>query len=208
MTRFFVNESEIKPPPGVISLDQILKHVEETHLSSDSVVKQIHIDGLPVLPNSSGKLSEAFRVMANTETVEIFTGTMSEIARESLSEAIDYVHRIELITPSLANSFQNSPGPEAFENLRQLSEGFYWLHILLENIEKSYGLSLRGFLIQQVPIEDHLQKLISVLKQLVESQEKGDFTMISDLLEYEILPLMPVWREIFGFVSKKVSEAG
>jgi hypothetical protein len=208
MTRFFVNESEIKPPPGLASLDQILKHVEETHLSSDSVVKQIHIDGLPVLPDSSENLSEAFREMANTKTVEIFTGTLAEIARESLSEAIHYVHRVESITPSLANSFQSSPGPDAFENLRQLSEGFYWLHILLENLEKSYGLSLKGVLIRQVPVEDHLNKLVSVLKQLVQSQEKGDFTMISDLLEYEILPLMPVWREIFSFVLKKVEEAG
>jgi hypothetical protein len=208
MTRFFVNEREIDPPSDLTSLDQILKHVEDSYLPPDSVVRQIHIDGLPVMPaDSPDAPGEAFGAMEGRNVVEIFTGTLPEIARESIGEALEYLDRIKAITPSLAASFELSPGPDSFEQLRQLNEGFYWLNLLLDKLEKSFHISMEEVLVGDLPVRDHLQKFIAVLKQLIESQEREDFVLISDLLEYEIMPLVPIWKEIFNLIEQKVAVA-
>ena len=47
----------------------------------------------------------------------------------------------------------------------------------------------------------------SILKQLIDSQERGDVVMLSDLLEYEILPMAPIWREMFLAIEKSVNAA-
>ncbi len=205
MTRFFINEREIAPPMTLSSLDQILKHVEEHHLPPSSAIRQICVDGLSLMPGVlEGKAGEVIQQLEDREKVEIFTGTLWEIAHDSITETIAYLDRIEAITPSLATSFQTSPGPQSHESLRQLCEGFYWLILLLDKLRMSFRLDLDDLLIQGIPVSEHHRNFISILKQLVDSQEKGDFVLIADLIEYEILRLVPVWRELFEDILKKI----
>jgi hypothetical protein len=205
MTKFYVNEREIAPPLDVSSLDKVLKQIEEDHLPPNSVVRKIQIDGIPLMsddiPVNSSGLLQSLQVQ---EKVEIYTGTLAEIARDSISEALDYLDRIEAATPSLASGFQTYPGPESFEGLRQLYEGLYWLNLLMDKLETGLKISLQNILINNVPAREHHQKFIAVLKQMIDSQEKGDFILIADLLVYEILPLVPIWREMFTVILKKV----
>jgi hypothetical protein len=205
MTKFYVNDREIAPPLDVSSLDKVLNQMEEDHLPPNSVVRQIEVDGIPLTPddfpeNSSGLLQS----MPAWKKVEIHTGTLAEIARDSISEALEYLDRIEAATPSLASGFQAYPGPESFEGLRQLYEGLYWLNLLMDKLETGLRISLQNILINNVPAREHNKKFIAVLKQMIDSQEKGDFILIADLLEYEILPLVPVWREMFTIIRKKI----
>jgi hypothetical protein len=204
MPKFYVNKREIAPPLDVTSLDKVLKQIEEDHLPPNSVVRQIQIDGIPLMPDDFPEnSSELLQSLQVREKVEISTGTLVEIARDSISEALEYLDRIEAATPSLANGFQTCPGPESFEGLRQLYEGLYWLNLLMDKLETGLQISLQNLLINNVLAREHRQKFIAVLKQMIDSQEKGDFILIADLLEYEILPLVPVWREMFTVIQKK-----
>jgi hypothetical protein len=207
MTRFFVNEREIEIPLDLSSLDQILQHAENLHLPPNSVIRQINIDGLPLMLDFPQDSGEIFKQAENRDKVEIITGTLMEIAKDSIREAMAYLDRIEGLTPSLATGFQISPGPESFENLRQLYEGFYWMSLLLDKLSANFHISLESSFVQGLSIQDHLKKFISILKQLIDSQEKGDFFLISDLLEYEILPMVPIWKEVFSFISQRVHVA-
>ena len=205
MTRFFVNDREIAPPLNAASLAQILKYVEDVHLPPDSLIRHIQIDGLPFVPSDSPKNQSAMlNEIDKRGKVEIFTGTLAEIARHSIVEALTYLDRIEAATPSLAESLRISPGAESFKNLRQLSEGFYWLNLLLDKLKTSFRVNLNDVIIREAPAQEYCQKFIAILKQLIESQEKRDFVLIADLLEYEILPLVPVWKEMFSILLKKV----
>jgi hypothetical protein len=205
MARFYINQREFAPPLEASSLDQILKYAEQSHIPPNSVIRQIHIDGIPMMPDSSpGDQSGVLSQLQSRDKVEIFTGTLEEIARDSITEAIDYLARIEAETPSLAMGFQVSPGSESFESLRQLYEGLYWLNVLLGKLEACFREPLKDVLIQGVPAQEHHQKFISILKQLIESHEKGDLVLISDTLEFEILPLVPVWKEMFSIILNKV----
>jgi hypothetical protein len=205
MTRYFINEREIAPPLDISSLDQILKHVEGCHLPPNSVIRQIHVDGQPMITDASPDVGEILRQMENREKVEIVTGTVSEIARDSIAEAIAYFDRIETVTHSLVTCFQNSPEPEAFENLRQLLEGLYWINLLLDKLAKGFHIVLDDFLVQGISVGEHLKKFISILKQLIDSQERGDFILIADLLEYEVIPMLPAWKDIFSSILQKVN---
>ncbi len=205
MTKFYVNEREIAPPLDVSSLDNVLKQIEQDHLPPNSVVRHIQIDGIPLMREDTPEnSSELLQSVQTREKIEIYTGTLVEIARDSISEALDYLNRIEAATPFLATGFQTYPGPESFEGLRQLYEGLYWLVLLMDKLETGLRIGLQNILINNVPAKEHHQKFIGVLKQMIDSQEKGDFILIADLLEYEILPFVPIWREMFTVIMKKV----
>lgn len=206
MTRFFLDSREISPPFDVSSINQILKHVEDCHLSPNTVVRQIQVDGLPLLAESENTGDLLDRI-DRREKVEIFTGTVTEIALDSLGQAREYLDRAEAAIPLLSTAFQTSPGPDAFQNLRQMYEGFYWLNVLMDKLKAHFHMCFNDALVQGIPVREHHQKFIEILKQLIESQERKDFVLISDLLQYEILPLVPVWREMFSIISEKVNAA-
>jgi flagellin-specific chaperone FliS len=208
MAKVFINEREIAPLLNISSLDQILKHVEDVHLPPNSVIRRICVDGHSLAPDAfRADTEEIFRKIEERNTVKIFTGTLSDIAHDSIIEAVAYLDRVEAAIPSLATSFQVSPGHESFKNLRQLYEGFYWLNILLDKLGTNFQINLEDVLIKDKPVRDHLQKFAAIVKQLIDSQEKKDIVLISDLLEYEILPLVSVWKGIFSFILQRVTQA-
>ena len=208
MTRYYVNEREITPPPGITSFDEILKHVDGNKIPPNSVVRLVSIDGNPLLQEDFTKDSdEIIKQIENGEKVEIITGTVEEIVRDSLAEAFAYIDRAEKGIPALAKKFQTDPGPESFEGLRQLYEGFYWLSLLLKKLSANFNIPVNDISIQGETAGEHHRKFIVILKQLLDSQGKGDVVLISDLLEYEIAPLIPVWKEMFHIIAEKTGTA-
>lgn len=208
MTRYFINDREIEAPLDVSSLGRILKQVESSHLPPNMVVRTVQIDGSPVMPHGdTGNPFLAPEELEKSERIEIYTGTLDEIASDSIAEAIAYLDRIQDATPSLAESFRFSPNSEAFEGLRQLCEGFYWLNILMQKLGAGFHVNLEALTVRGVSVPEHHQKFIAILKQLIESQKSGDFVLIADMLEYEILPLVPVWREMLESISQSMKKA-
>jgi hypothetical protein len=206
MTRFFINDREFSPSKEISSLDSILNHVDDIDIPANSIIRRINIDGRPLITDAYSKeLPGLFGNVASGNTVEIFTGTLSEIAHDSIAEALQYLDKIEAITPLVASEFHISPTPEAFENLRSLYEGFYWLTLLLDKLKSKFQISLDDIFIQSISAAEHQQKFIRILRNLIDSQERRDFSMLSDLLEYEILPQAPIWREMFSSIEKKVN---
>ncbi len=204
MTRLFVNNEEVAvPPPSFASLEQVIRHVEQNLLPPDAVIRQVNLDGLPVdAGNSDHNPAAILGDLSSRERVEITTCTLKEIAQDSIKEAGLYLERVESLTPSLAISFREGPAPASFEDLKQLYDGFYWMSLLLDRLEAVFGINLDQTRVDGILLRDHHQRFISVLKQLVAAQEQEDFGLIADLLDFEVLPMVPVWKSLFANIAR------
>jgi hypothetical protein len=203
MTMIFVDNREIEPPKDNSSMSQILKYVEDSHLAQNSAVWQIQVNGLPLVSNGfSEGMNRAGPVPMNAwDKVDIFTGTRAEIARHAISEALDYVNRIESATSSLAKSFRTNIAPESFENARHLYEGLCWWNLLLDKLKADFLDKSECASVWKSSQSDHQQKPVSILKRLIESEE--NLVQIADLLKREIIPLIPVWRGMLNAVAQR-----
>ena len=204
MTRYYVNGREVEVASEFASFDQMLKQIEDRFLEPTAIIREVHVNGSPVAPEllhndnrNSGQTSE-------WEKIEIFTGTLAEIAAESIAGARDYLIKVENAAPALAVKFQDFPEPEDFGSLGSLCEGFYFLSMLLEKLANGYQLKFNEIIVRGTSVADHLQKFAGIVKQLNEAQEKQEYLLIADTIEYEILPIVPVWNDIFEAVSQKV----
>ena len=197
MTRLYVDKQEITPlPPDLNSLDQVLKLVQRMHLSPNTVIRQVQVDGLPLI--SDDRTSSIPERIDDREKIEIFTGTLQEVALDSIREAITYLERIEAATPSLASSFRAGAGPEAFENLKQFYEGFYWANLLLDRLQQAFHIPLETICVGGGNAREHNAKLATALKEVIEAHEKKDFSLVADLLEYEVAAVIPGCKEVFS----------
>src|SRR5262245_12027717 len=146
MARLYIDQREIElPAPCFTSLDQVLKHVEESHLQPNTLIRQIQVDGLPLASEAfQDNPSSILHRIAERERIEIVTGTVWDVAQDSLREAVEYLGRVESISPELAATFRSAPRAEAFEQLKQLYEGFYWLNLLLDRLQTTFQLTLES----------------------------------------------------------------
>jgi hypothetical protein len=188
MTGFFHDNQEIEYLFDESSIGQILKHAEGLQLASNSLARRIQLSRLPRTP------------------VEIPIA-VREVAFDSITGALECLDCVEAAIPSLAMDFLDTPGLEAFQNLLQLYGGLYWITALVDKLTASFHMSLEDVLIWDVPVPEHQQKLLSILKRLIESQEKKDFALIPGLLQGEIAALVPVWKEMFRIIRKRVDTA-
>lgn len=204
MTRLFVNNQEVTlPPPSLSSLEQVIKHVEDNLLPPDAIIRQVNLDGQPVdAGNCQADPAMILGDLAKRERVEVFTCTVREIAQDSIRESGAYLERIEALIPSIAMAFRDFPGPETFENLKQLYDGFYWVSMLFGKLETVFKINLDEMLVEGVSLREHHDKFISILQQLVGSQEQEDFILIADLLEFEVIPMLPVWRSLLSSIAR------
>jgi len=207
MTRYYVNGRELDISSEFSSFDQMLKHVEDQCLDHDAIIREVHVDGSPLAPESIRYDDGSFNRISGWEKIEIFTGTLAEIAVDSIAGAQDYLVKIENAAPALAVKFQDFPETDDFGNLGSLCEGFYFLSILLDKLASGYQLKLSEITVREVSIGEHLQKFAEIVKQLNNAQEKQEYLLIADTIEYEILPIVPIWKEIFEAVSRKIGQA-
>ena len=78
--------------------------------------------------------------------------------------------------------------------------------MLLDKLSASFQISIDDVSNRESPRRPS-SEIHFILKQLIDSHESGDFVLIADLLEYEILPLVPIWREMFKIISEKKQNA-
>jgi len=204
MTRIYVDAREVPSlPPGLATLADVLKHVEQHYLGPDSVVREVCIDGAPLVVDDliHDKSAAAARVTFR-ESIEITTGTLNEVASESIGEAIAYLRRIEPAIVELAAGFRDLPGAAEFDSLRQLYEGLYWLNLLLDRLQSAFGVDL-GPKISSDAVREYHRRFSAILKRLIGAQEGEDYSVIAGVLESEILPLVPIWKAMFEEVGKK-----
>ncbi len=204
MTRIYVDAREVPaPPPGLATLADVLKHVEQNYLGPNSVVRQVCIDGAPLLVDDLiHDTSAAASRLTFRESIEITTGTLNEVAGESIGEAIAYLRRVEPAVIELAAGFRDLPGAAEFDSLRQLYEGLYWLSLLLDRLQAAFGVDL-GPVISSAAVGEYHRRLSAILKRLIKAQEGEDYSVIASVLESEILPLVPIWKAMFEEVGKK-----
>ena len=206
MTRYYINGKEIEIPQGLSSFDQLLKHIEDKCLESTDIIRKINVDDRSFTMESLGGDNDDLNLDGDWEKVEIITGTLAEIAGESLAGAQEYLVKIENAAPALALKFQDFPESEDFSNLGSLCEGFYFLSILLDKLASGYQLKLNEIIVRGVSAQEHMLKFADIVKQLNEAQEKQEYLLIADTIEYEILPIVPVWKDIFETVSRIVAQ--
>ena len=205
MTRLYINDHEVSSlPPDLISLEQVINLVETRHLTPDTVIRHVQIDGRPLIQDGrAGGLPDR---IDDREKVEIFTSTLREIALDSSRDAITFLERVELAIPSLASGFRTRAGSEDFENLKQLYEGFYWVNLLLDRLERSFQVPLETLCVSGGNAREQYLKLAPLLKEVIEAQEKRDFGLVADLLEYEVPTLIPACKELVAAVRARILE--
>jgi hypothetical protein len=105
---------------------------------------------------------------------------------ETLEEMKNYIPKVLEAINGMVRNFQTDNEQDGIKVFGPFTEGIQWI---LE------ALSLTKDLQQESGMDIDITDINNTLKEMLEGWENGDYILISDLLEYEIYPLLKKWYE-------------
>lgn len=116
-----------------------------------------------------------------------------KLKREVLSTASEYIEKVLVGIQQITEYFQSGREDRATNMMLDLIEGIKWLVKAIDGTKDMHG--------------DHfidISAINDVLNQLVEGYENMDYVLISDLLEYELLPVVDTWSKQLKAINRGV----
>ncbi|QTL96937.1 hypothetical protein GM661_02570 [Iocasia frigidifontis] len=161
-----------------------------------SVVYQVIADGQDI----TNYTEEEFEDLGVIEHLEIVARGVKELTLETIKEAENFVpefiERIEKFIVRINDGTETA----RFIMIEQLLETLDWLNTLLENIRSIVDEK------ETVDLEQNefFTKWKGTMVSLSEGIEKKDLVLISDVLEYELIPVLEEYQQYVRVTNEKI----
>lgn len=171
--KVFIDGEEYKK--GYLNnIGEAFNELEKIVIKSNKIIKEIKINGLPY---DSANLQEELK--KTDAVIEIETQTPEELMLESMKTAVEYLPRLESGLKQVSELIQKGKDGEAISLFITSIDGLEWFGTILTHIDK---WAVKG--------EKHSEEYKSKLEELLNAWENKDMVLISDILEYEVCPLL------------------
>lgn len=164
--------------------------------SHGSVVYQVIADGKDITNFSE----EEFRGLGEIGQLKIVAKDVKELTLETINEAENFIPRfIERIEKFIAR-INDGTETARFIMIQQLLDTLDWLNTLLENIKSAAD--------ENGTIDLNEKKFFAKWKDTIASLSEGierkDLVLISDILEYELIPVLEDCQEYIRIKNEKI----
>lgn len=192
--KIFVNNEEISNGNTIRDISAVIEYAEKEAGENDSIIEGIFINGISV--------DEISEIPAESiEKVEIFTKKTGIVILESLQEMSEYIVRLRAGIDEIINCLQDDNERDAMKKLEEISDGLEWIYNIL-----NYAQTLNKISFKEIEFDVALDKFKGILPEVVESLENRDNIMLSDLLSYELAPIVDEIAEKLPVIYEKILE--
>jgi hypothetical protein len=107
-----------------------------------------------------------------------------------LVEMDGYLRNIERVYPTLQLDFQSEQWADTLEKLIKVMEGLDYCKKMFDSAVRSLRLDAAEDLCNGISITVFSDKLCNLFKQIDVAAENGDYSLLTDLAEYDMLPVI------------------
>ncbi len=136
------------------------------------------------------------------ESLELKTGLPADMAHQGLDDAGDYLQKLNPGIEKTAELFRLGEASKANEYYAHCVDGINWFIHVLEGVRQVMKLNFQDLSFKGEPVQSHVEKLQQIIRQMWSVQVEEDWVMLSDLLEYELLPIMEAWKGILPLIER------
>ncbi|MDI6795018.1 MAG: hypothetical protein QME81_19475 [bacterium] len=139
-------------------------------------------------------------MFAPTESLD--ASTIIEQLMEIKTHIPDLAGQLESVSISLTTGGQ----AQAMDLLQGVAKSIDEIITLLKNTRRLFDLDYQLIQIGEQNIEDKIMDLKSLLAEIIITFENNDLVMLSDLLEYELAPMLSGWEEVLTILITEVEK--
>ncbi|GAB2719806.1 hypothetical protein ACFQWB_16175 [Paenibacillus thermoaerophilus] len=174
---------------GDEALDKLQAEIDRESNQGTYAVRRVLVDGTEIYGDYMQQIRESKSAIG---TVTIEMATQSEMRREMIEDALAYLNRAIPVLEPLSERFVQGPDSEAWSLLGHMVEGMQWISGMLALTQFNQADRFREGVSQAI---GNLQGAIQI----------QDYTSISDIIHFEILP---VYEEIRDHLIQSAEAEG
>jgi len=182
------------------NLEEILINLSDTSLPPNHLVGSVTVNGNEFSEVFPGQAKEIAAV--NINDLDIETVSLEKFAEAAIKDSAFFIKNIIASVNKTAELFRIYDETEANEKMAQIIDPLRSLIVFINSTRIDLKWDFENDQIDGHPIVKDWEKLHSVIDELKLTQEEGDWILYADLLEYELVPVLNVWVNIFEEKSK------
>jgi len=182
------------------NLEEILINLSDTSIPPNHLVGSVTVNGNEFSEVFPGQAKEIAAV--NINDLDIETVSLEKFAEAAIKDSAFFVKNIITSVNKTAELFRIYDETEANEKMAQIIDPLRALIVFINSTRIDLKWDFENDQIDGHPIVKDWEKLHSVIDELKLTQEEGDWILYADLLEYELVPVLNVWVNIFEEKSK------
>lgn len=139
---------------------------------------------------------------AEIQAIEVQTGDKALLAKDMLDSLEDFSGRLISELTRTVEAYRMGDQQRASELYSRALDGIQLLSHTTGMIERNLRVDTTKIIYGGRPSSEQMQKLPPVIDDLFTAQQKGDWVLLADLIEYELIPqfedhqqVLKLWRE-------------
>ena len=191
---------EFEGPQGS-NLEEILMRVMSEHVQPGNVITAVKLNGTGYSEKNPHGAADV--PLKDIKTLEIDTMSAEEMARHFFNNGGKHLDLLIRGAEKISELFRIADETEANEHYVEYLENLRLFVQMIAQGKEALHLNLSAIPFQKATVEDEVQKLSNVMDQMLKVQENEDWVMLADLLEYELIPLLKGWDQVFALLREQ-----
>ena len=167
------------------TLQDILNDLINNHLGGLRTLREVKINGAPYAQEAMGQPTRVFRTQISR--LEVETQGTREVALHFMSNANHYLRTIAASSERVAEMFRTSDEREASEHYLRTLDSLQLFMQVLATARDAFNLDFTRSLPDGSWPEMHLERLLTLIKEMLAAQEEEDWILLADLLQYDLV---------------------
>ena len=126
-------------------------------------------------------------------SLEVGTKDKAEISDDFIRNSGDMFQILTRSAEEIAGLFRKADEGDANQRYLEFLASYQDMFQMLLNVKTVLNL----------PMDDKLEAFESLLDKMIGAQENQDWVMLADLLEYELVPVLKEWEDMFKEFERK-----
>jgi hypothetical protein len=184
---------------GTDSLATMLEGVNSDLAKGGRFIASLLVNGEEVVDS----ISEKSRRLDGIDSIEITTETPVRLVGKILDEGQNYIDGLRDCLMKVAGHFTS--GSEcADDSFAEAVQGLQWFVQMTDFIECTLNLDFQKLLRNGRPVAEYVNSLNGILQEIVNAQEGSDPVLLADIIEYDLVPHLEEWKEIYILFEREL----
>ena len=179
---------------GIGTFNELLAHIERDCIGGGRVIVRVLLNGEELDEGQTVGLG-AFPVKDIT-SISVETADTLELAGEALQDALEYLPAISMILEQSARKIREG---DVRAGLQETSEALGVIEAfgeVLDGIRGAFRIDFSKVKIDDGTLLEKLHELGKHAQNILKATKEEDWTLLADLIEYELSPLLYEWMAV------------
>lgn len=200
--RITVDKESVDPNlTEITTFSQLFQRLVDDHVQKGAVVVSVRLNREDLTEEKMKNLA-AFPI-SRIESLELESANLSRLILDGVEKVNGLIGQLVPALEETADRFRTQPEEEANRYFRECLDGVSQMVEFIENFQRVTGLDFSHEVILGTQVSDRQKKLLDLSRDLHKAQVEKDWVMLADLLEYELVPHLQEWSQLFPVLMEK-----